>query len=237
MKLRYGITCAAMTICFMAAATVTAFAAPAKGKFEDVTDTSISGYAYDNDKSEEMLAVEITVTKESTGEEVFHQTLTAGEYRESLPGNGCHGFTLEMDWSSLDGGTYLIEGSVEGRKFSNTRTYDNGPEEEAVTAQSSSPSLVSLGVFKTTGYCPCRSCSAGWGRSTHTGAVATSNHTIAVDPRVIPYGTRVMINGIVYTAEDRGGGVKGNHIDIFYDNHTLAKGHGAQHAEVFLVQS
>lgn len=95
--------------------------------------------------------------------------------------------------------------------------------------------MVSLGVFKTTGYCPCRSCSAGWGRNTCTGAVASSQHTIAVDPRVIPYGTRVMINGVVYIAEDKGGGVKGHHIDIFYDTHAESKNHGIQNVEVFLL--
>ena len=47
-------------------------------------------------------------------------------------------------------------------------------------------------------------------------AVASSQHTIAVDPRVIPYGTRVMINGVVYIAEDKGGGVKAITLIFFY---------------------
>ncbi len=95
--------------------------------------------------------------------------------------------------------------------------------------------LQSLGIFRTTGYCPCYQCSEGWGRSTSTGAIAKSGHTIAVDPRVIPYGTKLMIGGVVYTAEDRGGGVKGNHIDIFFDNHAQTRQHGSRHLEVFLV--
>ena len=108
-------------------------------------------------------------------------------------------------------------------------------EEAAENVEEPASQLVSLGVFKTTGYCPCRSCSAGWGRNTCTGAVASSQHTIAVDPRVIPYGTRVMINGVVYIAEDKGGGVKGHHIDIFYDTHAESKNHGIQNVEVFLL--
>lgn len=95
--------------------------------------------------------------------------------------------------------------------------------------------LQSLGVFRTTGYCPCYQCSEGWGRRTSTGAIAKSSHTIAVDPRVIPYGTKLMINGVIYTAEDRGGGVKGNHIDIFFDNHAQTRQHGSRQQEVFLV--
>ena len=107
--------------------------------------------------------------------------------------------------------------------------------EAAENVEEPASQMVSLGVFKTTGYCPCRSCSAGWGRNTCTGAVASSQHTIAVDPRVIPYGTRVMINGVVYIAEDKGGGVKGHHIDIFYDTHAESKNHGIQNVEVFLL--
>ena len=114
--------------------------------------------------------------------------------------------------------------------------------EDDVTLDTASPSdaalsSVSLGSFVTTAYCPCDSCSDGWGRHTSTGAVATANHTIAVDPSVIPYGTKVLIDGIVYTAEDRGGGVKGNHIDIFFDSHDQTHLYGKRNVEVFLLNS
>lgn len=52
---------------------------------------------------------------------------------------------------------------------------------------------------------------------TATGVIARANHTIAVDPTIIPYGTKVHINGTVYTAEDCGGAVKGNVIDIYVE--------------------
>ncbi len=45
-----------------------------------------------------------------------------------------------------------------------------------------------------------------------------------------------MINGVVYTAEDCGGGVKGNHIDVFYDTHSQALQHGLRSQEVFLLR-
>lgn len=44
---------------------------------------------------------------------------------------------------------------------------------------------------------------------------AKPNHTIAVDTTIIPYGTIVKIDGIEYVAEDCGGAVKGNVIDIY----------------------
>ncbi|MFR1857426.1 3D domain-containing protein [[Clostridium] innocuum] len=38
---------------------------------------------------------------------------------------------------------------------------------------------------------------------------------MAVDPDVIPLGSKVLIDGHVYVAEDVGGAVKGNVIDIY----------------------
>ena len=77
-----------------------------------------------------------------------------------------------------------------------------------------------LGEFKLTAYCPCRACSAGYGFQTATGVRAAEGTTIAVDPRVIPYHTKVYIEGVGYRiAQDCGGAVKQNHIDIFVASH------------------
>ncbi len=240
MKFRHLLTGTILTISLLAASAVTAFAAVSKGRFETVDSTTISGWAYDSDSPDDALNVMITIRNKNTGEEVFSQRISAGEYREALykenRGNGCHGFTINVDWSAYPDGIYLAEGTVGGRSFPNPRTYTNGSGDAQTGSTADGQGLIPLGVFKTTGYCPCRACSEGWGRHTCTGAVATAGHTIAVDPRVIPYGSKVMINGVVYTAEDRGGAVKGNHIDIFFNTHAETRQHGMQNAEVFLVQ-
>lgn len=70
-----------------------------------------------------------------------------------------------------------------------------------------------------TAYCPCKECSDEWGNKTSTGAIAKAGRTIAVDPKVIPYGTEVIIDGNTYVAEDTGGDIKGNMIDIYFDTH------------------
>lgn len=50
---------------------------------------------------------------------------------------------------------------------------------------------------------------------------------IAVDPEVIPLGARVEIKGMgVFTAEDTGGKIKGNRIDIFFTSKEEAKDFG-----------
>ncbi|MEF2615095.1 3D domain-containing protein [Faecalibacillus faecis] len=50
---------------------------------------------------------------------------------------------------------------------------------------------------------------------TSTGVIAEEGKTIAVDPSIIPYGSTVLIDGKEYLAQDCGGTIKGNKIDIF----------------------
>ena len=82
--------------------------------------------------------------------------------------------------------------------------------------------------FVFTGYCPCVSCSGQWGNGTATGTVCQAGWTIAVDPLIIPLGSGVVIDNHLYHAEDVGGGIKGNHIDVFFNKHEEAVAFGKQ---------
>lgn len=79
-----------------------------------------------------------------------------------------------------------------------------------------------------TAYCPCVKCCGKTDGITATGTKATAGRTIAVDPDVIPYGTEVIINGHTYVAEDCGGAINKNDIDIFFDTHEEALQFGRQ---------
>ena len=98
---------------------------------------------------------------------------------------------------------------------------------------------VFLGEFTLTAYCPRRCCCGKWASGyTATGTLATEGRTIAVDPKVIPYGSRVLLiwpDGTQheYIAEDCGG-VNGNHIDVFFNSHQAARVFGVQSAMVYL---
>lgn len=82
--------------------------------------------------------------------------------------------------------------------------------------------MQSLGVFRITEYCPCTICNSGY-TGTATGAPLVPGVTIAVDPRVIAYGTRVYIDGYGWrVAQDTGGG-RGNWIDILVSSHADAQ--------------
>lgn len=60
------------------------------------------------------------------------------------------------------------------------------------------------------------------------------NYSIAVDPNVIPYRTKVIIDGKTYKAQDCGGAIKGNRIDVYFEEHDDALEFGVQHKEVFV---
>lgn len=94
------------------------------------------------------------------------------------------------------------------------------------------PQTVDLGEFRITAYCPCTKCCGKSDGITSTGVVAQSNRTIAVDPNTIPYGSRVIINGNEYVAEDCGGAIKGNKIDMFFDTHQEALQWGVKYMGV-----
>ncbi|MEF2877116.1 MAG: NlpC/P60 family protein [Blautia sp.] len=93
-----------------------------------------------------------------------------------------------------------------------------------------------LGTFKLTYYCACELCCDVETGITATGTPVIEGQTIAVDPSVIPYGTQVIINGHIFTAEDCGGAIKGNRIDIYVNSHEKANALGVANAEVYLVK-
>lgn len=93
--------------------------------------------------------------------------------------------------------------------------------------------LVSLGMFTVTAYCDCGQCQEQWIGQTSTGADPIPQRTVAVDPKVINYGTELIIDGHRYVAEDSGGSIKGHHIDILMSTHEEAEAYGVQEKEVF----
>ena len=109
------------------------------------------------------------------------------------------------------------------------------------------PVQVSLKEVKLTAYCGCKECCSIWADKRPTddygnvliigaaGTLLEEGKSIAVDPDVIPYGTKVIINGHEYIAADTGGDIKGNWIDIYMEDHERAKEYGVKYAEVYIV--
>lgn len=89
-----------------------------------------------------------------------------------------------------------------------------------------------LGKFKLTSYCNCEKCCGKWsGGLTASGTTPTPGRTIAMAG--VPFGTQLMINGHVYTVEDRG--TQYGHVDVFSGSHSEALAFGLKYAEVYRV--
>ena len=88
-----------------------------------------------------------------------------------------------------------------------------------------------LGSFKLTAYCSCPICCGPWsGGPTASGKMPTEDHTVAMAG--LPFGTQLIINGEVYTVEDRG--TPYGHVDIYMNDHQQALQFGVQYADVYL---
>jgi len=71
---------------------------------------------------------------------------------------------------------------------------------------------------------------------TSTGTTPKEGRTIAVDPKVIPYGSIVYIQDYgYYIAEDCGGDIKSNRIDVFTASHENAIQQGKKVANVWIL--
>jgi 3D (Asp-Asp-Asp) domain-containing protein len=102
------------------------------------------------------------------------------------------------------------------------------------------PKSTSLGEFKLTAYCACFKCcgkhpdDAAYG-ITKSGVRAVEGVTVAADPKVIPLGTEIIIDGYgEYTVQDTGGAIKGKRIDVYFEDHQEALEFGVQYKEVFI---
>lgn len=76
------------------------------------------------------------------------------------------------------------------------------------------------------------------GNSNHTATgTLVRKGVIAVDPHVIPLGTRVFIPGYgEAVAEDIGGSIRGHRIDVAFDSHEEALAFGRQDIEIIIVE-
>ena len=94
---------------------------------------------------------------------------------------------------------------------------------KAQKAQTSFPATY-VGQFRVTHYCHCVKCTGKKVKGrTATGYYPRKGRTIAVDKNKIPLHSIVYVEGVGYfVAEDVGGGVKGNHIDIYVESHEEA---------------
>lgn len=107
-------------------------------------------------------------------------------------------------------------------------TTDIIEKEVIVDVEKSIYNLREIGAYHLTAYCPCSICCGQYASSVagKTGSVGVAVYqgvTFAVDPNKIPYGTKLYVEDVgVGIAADCGGAIKGNRIDVYFNNHSDA---------------
>ena len=107
--------------------------------------------------------------------------------------------------------------------------WDDESSDDEDDGDSGSSSGEYLGNFTLTAYCWCAKCNGSAGQPTASGTTPRSGHTVAMGG--VDFGTKLLINGTVYTVEDRG--TPYGHVDIFMDSHEAALDFGLQYADVY----
>lgn len=94
-----------------------------------------------------------------------------------------------------------------------------------------------LGKFFITHYCPCaKCCGVGGGKVTASGTKPKAGRTVGVNPKLIPYGTKLKVGKKKgYVAEDTGGGIGWQHLDIFCNSHQEALNAGVGYEKVWTI--
>jgi len=91
--------------------------------------------------------------------------------------------------------------------------------------------------MRSTAYCPCTKCCGPNAKGITAMGIPAKPGVIAVDPKVIPLGTRVYVDGYGYAlAADMGSAIKGNRIDVFYETHEEALRYGMRNVKVYVLE-
>ncbi len=103
-----------------------------------------------------------------------------------------------------------------------------------------------LGEFRISAYCPCEICCGVYANDRPTdlngnkivigagGVQLKAGVSIAADTDLFPFGTELIIDGKTYVVQDRGGSIKGNKIDIYFNNHNAAAEYGIKYKNVYI---
>ncbi len=107
---------------------------------------------------------------------------------------------------------------------------------ETPSRGSSVPRYTKVMTMVATAYCPCNQCNYPYGGKPSYIGLPLGHGIVAVDPNVIPLGTRLYIEGYGEAiAADTGGAIKGNRIDLCFSDHQSALKFGIQNVKVYVL--
>lgn len=162
--------------------------------------------------------------------------LEKGKSRVAQEGvNGKEEITLEYTYhdgvqvSVVQTGSQVLEQPV-------NKIVENGTKEPVVTTSSSSSSTGASDAAVSSSRTITMQATAYSGGGTTASGMAAAVGRVAVDPRVIPLGTRLYIEGYGYAvAADTGGAIKGNRIDLYMNSESQCNSFGRRNVTVHVL--
>jgi 3D (Asp-Asp-Asp) domain-containing protein len=76
-------------------------------------------------------------------------------------------------------------------------------------------------------YCSCEICCDEYANGITASGKKAATGMVAMDAKY-PFGTKILIDGVMYTVEDRGGAITDNHVDIYMPTHNEALKNGTK---------
>lgn len=153
-----------------------------------------------------------------------------------LTADGVFGETTEQAVKDFQDSKKLEADGVVGQETTQVIVNERMPEVSRGTAPGRHKAVHDI---KATAYAPGPHDNGQWGDKTYMGTQVRPG-VIAVDPRVIPLGSRLYIefadgSGMYGVAEDTGGAIKGNKIDIAMQSVDQAYEFGVQNVKVYVL--
>ena len=117
-------------------------------------------------------------------------------------------------------------------------------ETGVMTVEAAGQTLQVKGVIecRASAYCACKICCGPYARGITSTGTKVKVGSVAVDPKVIPYGTKMFIvstdGSVVYgyaVAEDCGGAIKSDRIDLYHNTHGEALIFGRKDCTVYIL--
>ena len=164
----------------------------------------------------------------SWGDSVCITYVPSDDWYEIYLEDGCYYVSSEFVSCGDTSGYSYSDSTYSENSYADT-TYESASVYEDTSSTSSGQYL---GNFTLTAYCSCASCCGGYSNGiTASGTTATAGRTVAMGG--VPFGTKLLINGNVYTVEDRG--TSYGVVDIYMNSHSDALTFGMQTADVYQV--
>lgn len=98
---------------------------------------------------------------------------------------------------------------------------------------------VSRSLMRVTAYCPCPKCCGqyGWGYRTASGHKIKAGDRFVAAPKNYKFGTMIDVPGYgKVPVLDRGGAIKGNRLDVYFDDHKTALQWGVKYLKVEVIK-